>query len=339
MGGNALKNILTERLTLKDYEELKLFISKKLNKKNIKHIYPIEIPDKDNFGDIDVLVLFNKININEFIIENFNPTQIVKNSNVYSFNIKNYQIDFIISKDDNDLEMKKFYFSYGDTCGILGRIISAYGLKLGLQGLFCNLYHSTIFNGELNTAHSISKIILSTNPQEIMEYLNLDFKKYYKGFKNNDEIFDWIKTCRFYKKEFFYNLNNKHRQRAQKRDFYIKFLESIEINPDEITKTICEKTGEIFENKQIEALTYFNKLHEIDNIKNNFKKHNIIKNKFSCKKFIDLGINSKDISKILNNFYKFINVSSKDEFNEWIYKTEQNIIDNKLKEFITPLNI
>jgi len=56
MGGNALKNTITERKNKSDYQRIKKEILEKLEK-YIKCDVIIEAPEKDSFGDLDILYI------------------------------------------------------------------------------------------------------------------------------------------------------------------------------------------------------------------------------------------------------------------------------------------
>jgi hypothetical protein len=118
MGGHALKKVLASRIGLLQYNVVKSKLHEQLSSKIVLE-FLIDVPNKIDFGDIDILCqATNNIDIVNIIKETFNTVEIVSNGDVCSFSyqindgeIKYFQVDLI--KSDN-LKMSKFYFSYGD---------------------------------------------------------------------------------------------------------------------------------------------------------------------------------------------------------------------------------
>lgn len=93
--------------------------------------------NKDSFGYLDVLYLCDsKINTRELVTNLFNPTEIVTNGDVMSFDYDNFQIDFIVCNTCETLNSSQFYFSNSDLWAIIGRIVNYYGIKFGHYGLW-----------------------------------------------------------------------------------------------------------------------------------------------------------------------------------------------------------
>lgn len=331
MGGNALKNVNTIRLSKQEYEQLKIEISNILNEnldKESQFKYVKELPEKESFGDIDIIIFLNKIEPYKFIKDIFYPIEIVNNGSVYSFDYKNFQIDFITTTSLQKLNMFDFYYSYGDLGGIIGRITNSVNIKFGQDGLFCNVSKSM---EEYDITQTIGKIILSVEPQSICEYLNLDYNRYCSGFTTQDEIIEWVKTCKYYKKELFLHLNHEHRNRARKRPFYIKFMDSININVDDLSKNVIS----INTNYQMEAIKYFNKLSELNILYDKLKRHNIIKEKFTGKKFVDYGIEKKNIKHCIDIFKDYVMYETYYyTFDDYIYNEPIETIDEMVKKIV-----
>ena len=132
MGGHALKKVIASRINLIEYNKVKLDLAEKFqNLLDIKFV--IDVPNKQDFGDIDVLYSLESsdlIDIISLIKKLFNPIEIVPNGPILSFSYsvintndnsiaseKYFQVDLIYCKN---IEMGKFYFSYGDLGGIIG---------------------------------------------------------------------------------------------------------------------------------------------------------------------------------------------------------------------------
>ncbi len=330
MGGNALKKVQVVRKNKIDYEKIKQEICDKIN--NILTYHTIsEVPNKETFGDLDILYLYNpKINIREIIIELFKPNEIVTNGDVISFDYNNFQIDFIQCEN---LDMAKFYFSYGDLGSIIGRIANYYGIKFGHNGLWINLLENTYDSSiTIDNRNIIGKIILSNNPTIICDFFSYDYKKWETGFNSINEIFDWIVNSKYFKKDIFLILNSEHRSRLKLRPMYLKFINYLEININNIEKANL-KSAEIKINLQDYSIDYFNKKLDVDTIIKNNKIKKERKEKFNGKTFIDIGIKPKFINIYMEKFKEYIENKFLISFEDWIDSASKEDINEIVYTF------
>jgi hypothetical protein len=308
MGGKALKNVT--RKSKEEYQQIKNNILEKFQLENINIDFPIELSEKESFGDLDILYNQN-INMKEIIIKLFDPEEIVTNGDVISFNYGDFQIDMIKCKY---LEFAKFYFSYGDFGGIMGRIMNHYGFKFGHEGFWLNVYLEK--NELVDETHSYGKIILTTCPIDFCKFVGLDYNTFF-SLTSTSKIFEYIKSSKYFNPLIFETLNYDHNKRAKKRPMYISFLNDINI--------ITDRGGtHINENLQLVGIKYFNKEDEYEKIFNNLKRKKEISNKFNGKILLDLGVNQKSIGIIIKKFREKYN-------DEWILDNNENTIINELK--------
>ena len=92
-----------------------------------------------------------------------------------------------------DIHMSGFYYSYGDLGGIIGRLTQHKFVIYGENGLWINPNQETVDNlistkqinlqidKEIINKAIIPKIILTNNPEEICQYLGLDWLKWMDG--------------------------------------------------------------------------------------------------------------------------------------------------------------
>lgn len=354
MGGKALKNVITTRLTKEKYIRVKNEIVSILAP-HLSLTFLYELPHKEDFGDLDILYISNEqINIYNLVVQLFNPKEIVKNGTVLSFsylieefddNTKNiyFQIDLIKSQN---IDMDLFYFSYGDLGAILGRITKYYGLSYGNPGLWINNIEEHIIkryldenNNKKYDKNKVSKMIhdkimLSENPEEICLYLGLDYEKWSSGFNNREEIYDFVIQSHLFKSKLFEvnSLNSEHMRRYNERPMYHEFIDYVNLQNKKEEK-------EINKNKDYDALIYFNKINELEkliekNILQNERKEkfngHIIQSLISThyNKNTNKVIENKELGSFIINFKNHI--LKKDH----LYNTFEDYIDENTKESI-----
>ena len=296
MGGNALKNTVISRMSLEDYNIIKEELRKVLSDHmEIEFLY--DVPNKSDFGDIDILVNYG-LDLTKLVKELFSPKEMYKNGNVLSFaylhNAHYYQIDLINTRN---FDSYKFYFSYGDLGNILGKIVKAYDLHFGIQGLFIE--------------YSGKQVILSTDKKAICDYLGLDVSKW-GSFNTVEEIFDWIISSRVFNKNIFGNLNQKDRRHVVNRKMYqdfVKYIEAVEIYND-ITSL------------KNDAIVYFDKQDELAIIDKQLAILEQRREKFNASLFIEYGYSGKELGDVIKKFKSQFGT----EFDEWL--------DNNTKEYV-----
>jgi hypothetical protein len=315
MGGNALKNVKTVRKNPKEYFEIKDKVKNILLDKGIIIDFIPELCDKESFGDLDVLwssVQNPYIIMRDIIIEVFKPTEIVSNGNVISFDFENFQIDMIKC---STIEFAKFYFSYGDFGSLIGKLVKKYDMIFGHNGFFIDIEN-----------HSM---VLTKDVEEFCSFLKIDLEKW-KSIKTKEDLFELVKSCRFYKNEYFISGNHEHRRRILHRPLYVEFLKYIGIENVEVIgeKIIIDNKSFVFE----EAITYFNKKQDLDTILKYIQKGKDIHNKFNGNMLKERGYTGIQIGNIIKAFkIKHSN------FEEWIYTTKQEDIMESLEELIKNL--
>lgn len=344
MGGNALKNVETTRKNKEDYEQIKTLILKIA--KSCPYIDQIqivhEIPGKMDFGDLDVLYTLHqnaKGTIQDWIKENIKPNEMVKNGTVLSFDFQQFQIDFIHVQN---LEMASFYFGYGDVGAILGRIVNAIGLKFGEHGLWLNLLEQTIDeNKDITQTTNLGKIILTNDPKEVCNFLKLDYEKLLNRFSNKIEIYEWICTTKYFNPNIFLHLNYEHRSRMDKRPFYRDFLEWIGIKKSDVQQTNCEHSGEIYNNCQKEAIQYFKKEKEVEELCIKKKEKEQFREKWNGHIFLSYGLKEdqkKKLNKIIQECVKEIQKKIYIDFEKWILNETKEKINKEIEQFLKNFN-
>ena len=332
MGGNAIKKngvSICGRLPKDQYEMIKKMVLDTLSSLNIVCETVLELPGKESFGDIDILYISNPIVVMTDVIKNkFKVTDskhIVINgyatSFAYEYSEGNYfQIDLLKLQSVEHLETSRFYFSYSDVGSILGRILNYYGLKLGDAGLWCDVYSSTN-RGTLDIRNTLGKIHLTSNPQEICRYIGIDYgfwrtKIPKLGQGELEPIFAWIASCSMFKADIFKTLNSDHRARQEKRPFYNKFLEFIGIVDVENCEAMSGESSYGAFEKQMNAIIYFNKKEELDQLIAEGRLRDLRRSKFTGSDLIGyykdhkINIEGTQVGDKINKLKKYCVVST-----------------------------
>jgi hypothetical protein len=231
MGGNLFSG--NRRLSRWHYTQLELAVTDKLTSYNIPFSLIPHYKNKDNFGDLDVLVDFtnigNRLAISDvtyrtlpsFFQQVFDSDKYYKNGNVHSIKYLDSQVDFINVPKDK-FPINQFYFSYNDLNNLVGKLARRLNCKLGNAGLYYKHY----------TEDKYKKVewFLSDNPRDIYTFLGLDYDKYLKGFDELEDIFKFVMSSDLFSSRIYETLAHKDRVRDKKRTTYVKFLDFIKTN-------------------------------------------------------------------------------------------------------------
>lgn len=339
MGGNAFKKTKVSRISLEVYNQLKKFIFEALSP-HIRLEYLFDKPEKIDFGDLDILYQdVEDLIIHDLITAVFNPVEIVTSGNVTSFAYNfidtdvYYQVDLIRCES---IEASKFYFSYGDLGGIIGRITKYYNIKFGEMGLFLDVFAETLQeyteSGEFKESGgsaSSSKIILTSDPRAICAFLGLDYDRW-GTFTTVVEIFEWISRCYWFDKTVFMSLNHEHKMRTIHRPMYAQFIKWLGID----VHNTANRPVTPHINKQLEAIKYYNKTHELDDL---IEKHRVMvrrKAKFNGKKMDGLGLSMTALGSCIAAFKKSIVDVNGIEFNDWLDSHDEEYVDEHVRIFV-----
>lgn len=317
MGGHALKTVVASRLDRKTFDHVRDRAIGMLAP--LKCLAVIEAPGKESFGDIDILCQ-SGTDIMATLLGSNNTGQsfpeMVKNGNVLSVawpcplnDSKFYQVDFISCKD---LECAQFYFSYGDLGGILGRMTSFCGIKLGFDGLFVPWFD------EARPTQHLFDIFLSSDPSMICKFMGLDYMKWRAGFVTRDAVFEWCSTSTLFDKTAFdrSSMNHANRERAAKRLMFKEFLEFIATKEDRKKQPKMSK---------IDAVAYFSKTGELNIKLADARRQESIREKFNGRMFVDRGVQGKDVSRLVQQFK-----SQWTDFDQFVFDSSVSLIQAEI---------
>jgi len=225
MGGLALKNAVTRRYQKDEFLRLKEEVFDMLD----FYVERIDMPryynNKADFGDMDIVAVIKPeytFELKNYIQEVFKPTEIFKNSNCHSFDYKECQIDLITtSKEKFDSLLN--YLNFNDLGNLLGRLAHSLGMKYGQDGLVYPVY--------VEDTH-VDNIVVCTDPEKMMKFLDVDYNQYREGFNDLTDIFEFVAKSKYFDWRLFQfdQLNKINRDRNKKRKTYITFLDWLEEN-------------------------------------------------------------------------------------------------------------
>lgn len=221
MGGNAL-SFETKRLSKADYDDVYARVIVALQ----KYCGPIlatrtdSYRDKSDFGDLDILILcesnLRKKEISEFIRTELNPKELVLNGGVFSFDVNDFQVDFILAPDVETFRFAICYFSWNDLGNFIGRTAHRLGFKYGHDGL------KYVMRDEDDPSYVISEVFLTKDHDEALEFLGFDSCTHSVGFDTPEEIFEYAASSPYFSPASFMLSNRNHiaRVRDRKRKMY-----------------------------------------------------------------------------------------------------------------------
>lgn len=229
MGGKALNKygVYTERKNTEEFKQIgyelknRVFFDLSLFSEIVKCYHT-----KTDHGDLDLLIQTpNGSNVNwvNYIRNSFKPQAINANGGVYSFDYKNFQVDFI-PIPELKWESAIVYFSYDPLGNIMGKTYHKFNLSYGWEGLYYKFRNSNGVNSK--------DILISTNVKKIFEFGGYDYERYLQGFETLEDIFKFCIAGKFFDTQIFSfdNLNHIDKKRNRKRGSYHLFLNYLNDN-------------------------------------------------------------------------------------------------------------
>ncbi len=239
MGGTALlekSGIESQRLTRPEFDRVLSEIHSILDGLGIKWLDVAFVREKQDFGDIDILIIderspderkWNNVSPIVKISENIEKfgitTDLFVNNNPFGSILYEgrYQVDFIAT-EPSYAEYNQLYLSHNDLGNLIGRQVKRFNMTHGHDGLFYDHYSK---NKTRRT-----RILLSQDYNTVLKILELDVQKFKDGFDTYEDMFDFVMSSKYFDPKIFLpeNLNNRNRVRDRKRKIYNMFLQYID---------------------------------------------------------------------------------------------------------------
>ena len=326
MGGNCLKHygIETKRVDIDEFLSIQNDVANRLKNSGFNVLTLPYYRSKRDFGDLDILVESGP-DIQKHIVRLFSPDKISKNDGVYTFNYRDFQID-LISRRKDDLGNAHFYLSYNDLHNLIGRTAHHMGLKHGWQGLMFPIRQKLFDEStENHSDHVINTLVLSKNPEEILEFLGYDYHRYEQGFDDLEDIFLYTVSTPYFNSFNFKieNLNHQNRTRNRKRKMFMGFLKWLEEHPE------YDKKFDFGDKKdwidRINNKWPIKEQIEIERQKFLYIKQ--VRTKFNGELVMGwVNISGPALGAILTSFKKYIHSIENIDFLDWLYKNNAEYI-------------
>lgn len=240
MGGHALKNVATQRLSRADFDRVAHHVVAVL-RASFPQAQVQVIPaygEKADFGDLDVLVSSEGLQadgggdaLKALVTTAFHARELVKNGNVLSFDHRDttdqtvgFQVD-VITMPDAEYAFALNYFSFNDLGNLIGRTAHKAGLSFGHDGLWYPLR-----DGDYLFRH----VLVTRDFDAALSFLGYDPVRFHQGFARLDEVFAYVGGSAYFNRDIFLleNRSYKARVRDRKRKTYMEFLDWAEDRPD-----------------------------------------------------------------------------------------------------------
>lgn len=315
--------------------------------------FAYEIPGKEDFGDVDVLYSCpSSVNIVDFITSIFAPPDIA-HAEPISFAYAIYSEAGIYAQVDmvhcNDLEYAKLYFSYGDANMVLGHLSKCHKISHTSYGLVLKLTPQTLFGaGTLEASLPLptrykNEVLLSSDMTEVLTFFGLSEKWIQGAYTSREEIISDLLKVRYFDALKFLPSTKVAKQSRSSRPFYAAFINRLQneqlLSPD---ATLATHGKQKWEDLQMEALTYFNKLDRLEEerviVRQILEEQEVEsrrKVKYSGKSFVDRELANKSVAVAKTAFEAHIlEKFNTEDFGVWLDGVEATVVEELLDEFL-----
>ncbi|KAG9193200.1 hypothetical protein G6011_03235 [Alternaria panax] len=236
VSGNPIK---VPRLPTALYQTLSANYQRLLETLFDRVVLPRDAPAKADHGDIDFLVQGIRPPNTKDSIWSFVQTTLQADLHIPRGGSSSYavphpelsdahvQVDIELSIGDESPESAELFewtrFMKGDSdlLQIIGVSHRPLGLTCNDQGLHVRIAEIEPYNKKK------ALLFLTRDPDKAIKFYGMDVEKYWHGFTDEDDLFDWASSGRFFSHRVFESRIEKHNDRARqaKRPMYQRFVE------------------------------------------------------------------------------------------------------------------
>lgn len=168
------------------------------------------------------------------------------------------QVDIALCPDNAELfRWTQFVKSDGDLFQIVGIFHRSLGITCSEKGLHIRVEQIEPYDRKK------SLLFLTRDPDSTLAFYGFDANKYWAGFQDEKELFEWVSKGRFFNREVFDKREEKSddRKRQKKRHMYNRFvLDFMSAHPEAGTQNQVWTREQVLE----EALNMFGKRSEYE---------------------------------------------------------------------------
>ncbi|MCJ1258649.1 hypothetical protein MMC24_006482 [Lignoscripta atroalba] len=189
---------------------------------------PIEAPEKDTYGDIDILVCGPKSPASiPSLTAALNSKSTVGNGVTASFAVPypdsavDYvQLDLHVC-GPSTFRWELFTHSHGDLWNLLGTSIRPWGLTANDVGFHVRIREIE----ELDKKRSL--VYLTSDPDAVIDFLGLERERYWQPFGTVEELYTYVTSMRFFRRDAYVRngLKANDRKRMAQRPLYRRFVD------------------------------------------------------------------------------------------------------------------
>ena len=244
MGGDALP-FPTQRLSPDRYQDVSQRLLALISAHYALACIPAPCPGKSSHGDVDLLVARPHPDRPFDPVAQLGSRAVKRNGPTLSFEFEGHQAD-VISVSEEEFDVARLFYSFGDCGMLLGMCITAAGLKLGCKGLFL------VRPGQVGQLH------LSSDRTRILAWLGLSETEWLAGFKDEQAVFEWLCSCRWYHPSLFSTDTQPWKQAARRalfnRPMFNHFVQYVDNNTAASTDAADRPTAAAV---QADAVAFF----------------------------------------------------------------------------------
>ena len=233
MGGNALKNCPTRRLSRQEHTsfsaELLTGLARLLPGRRIEGLQSFRT--KDSFGDIDFLVEASRLDaqLQAKLKAEFGAKEVVRNGDVISFEYKESQVDLILT-DARNFDFSRQFQDYNDLGNLIRRVAHRMGVRLTPAGLAYKWSNNTHLSDTIGLTHDWKQCLAT---------LGYSHDRWQQGFDTLEDIFQYVTSSPYYHKDLY--IDEAH-SRDARRPVYQLFLQWLDNQPAPLTAKPKDET-------------------------------------------------------------------------------------------------
>ena len=192
------------------------------------------------------------------------------------------QVDVHVVEHDDVWEVDYWMHSWGDMGMIVSSVIKAWGFRLSAsRGLWVDVPDHGSF-------------ILSLSMERIATFLGLDWEGYLRGFETTEDLFEWMEGIKVNREKVGVKSKGKLEKRVHNdRPMWVAYWSRGE---DTAYEASNEEQREVFQ----QAIDYFGKRKELEDIMDEISRNRIAKEKFNGKRVMEwTGANGKKLGVLM----------------------------------------